>query len=305
MNWIVSTTINPVTEAIRKFDAMEGWTLLVTGDRKTPDYRLERGVYLDWEYQRETYPEICKLVGPDNTQRGRMIGFIEAHKRGCELLATIDDDCMPYDGWPGPVYVGRSVTVDCYRIKDPVFDPFAVAEYEHQPRGYPPQLRSRQSFEKYLGPISPLMQANLWDGEIDYDACWRVHGSKYEKCRAITPFWSPALSPVNTQNTIIDGSVLRDHCGEMPFVGHVGDVWAGYLFQALHPATTIYCPATVRHWQDRTLESVLKDLKEEMHSYQHGLKFIEGLRDSGPERIAELLPAKTIEALSIYRSYFE
>ena len=33
---IVTTTINPPTEAILKYDAMPGWDLVVMGDLKTP-----------------------------------------------------------------------------------------------------------------------------------------------------------------------------------------------------------------------------------------------------------------------------
>jgi len=45
---IVTTTINPPTKAIRLFEAMKEWDLIVIGDLKTPkDYRLERGVYMD------------------------------------------------------------------------------------------------------------------------------------------------------------------------------------------------------------------------------------------------------------------
>ena len=43
---IVTTTINPPTEAVHLFDAMPDWDLIVIGDLKTPkDYRLERGAY--------------------------------------------------------------------------------------------------------------------------------------------------------------------------------------------------------------------------------------------------------------------
>jgi len=302
--WIVTTTINSPTDAIRKYDALADWNLLVVGDRRTPEYKLDRGVYLDWKYQKAEYPNLCSLVGSDNTQRGRMIAFIEAHRRGAELVATIDDDCNPYPGWPGEIYVGRP-DIPCvfYECNDPVFNPFAGL-FEHPPRGFPPQIRNG-IYHSSLRAISPLIQENFWDGEADIDACWRVHGSKDERCGCKEPFASAALSPVNTQNTIIHGSVLKDHCGELPFVGHVGDVWAGYLFQAHHPCATIYAPATVRHWQDRTLDSVLKDLEEELFSYKHSLSFVEGLRRLGPDGISQLLPGKTVDAIKIYRSYFE
>jgi hypothetical protein len=42
-NVIVNTTINPPTEAIRKFEALKDWDLVVIGDLETPkDYRLGR-----------------------------------------------------------------------------------------------------------------------------------------------------------------------------------------------------------------------------------------------------------------------
>ena len=44
---IVSTSINAPTEAIRKFDNLEGWHLVVVGDLKTPaNFSLENGIYL-------------------------------------------------------------------------------------------------------------------------------------------------------------------------------------------------------------------------------------------------------------------
>ena len=47
LNAIVTTTINPPTKAIKLFDAMADWRLIVIGDKKTPpDYRLERGTYV-------------------------------------------------------------------------------------------------------------------------------------------------------------------------------------------------------------------------------------------------------------------
>ena len=49
---IVTTTINPPTEAIRRFQGMKEWELVVIGDKKTPaDYKLERGQYITPEVQ--------------------------------------------------------------------------------------------------------------------------------------------------------------------------------------------------------------------------------------------------------------
>ena len=49
---IVTTTINPPTEAIRRFERMLDWDLVVIGDKKTPKpYGLKRVVYVSPEEQ--------------------------------------------------------------------------------------------------------------------------------------------------------------------------------------------------------------------------------------------------------------
>ena len=304
-NVILTTTINAPTDAIRKFDALPDWHLIVVGDKRTPAYKLERGRFIPWQEVESLYPELVKLVGWNCTQLGRMVGFLEARKHSPKLVATIDDDCNPYPGWPGDIYVGRCVSAEAYLCKQEVFNPFLCAGYRHPPRGFPPQLRPL-GYESSPRQLNVLVQENFWDGEIDYDACWRVHGSTYEVCTCKEPFWSNGMSPVNTQNTIIDGSVLRDYCGELPFVGHVSDIWAGYLFQAWHPNSTLYAPANVRHWQDRSVDSVVQDLQDEIYSYKYTLDFVRGLQEHGPDRIhrIECVPAGTVKAIDIYRGYF-
>ena len=45
--FIVCTSINKPTLAIKKFDYMRDWKLIVVGDKKTPkNYKLKNGVYL-------------------------------------------------------------------------------------------------------------------------------------------------------------------------------------------------------------------------------------------------------------------
>lgn len=308
MKIITTTTINPVTDEIRLYDEMENWHLIVIGDRKSPEYKLERGRFVSWEEQRALYPELCKLIGPDNTQRGRMIAFLEARKHDPELVASIDDDCEPYKDWPGPIYVGREISADFHELSTIAFDPVGYL-YGIPARGFPPQLshNGHAATYKRMQKITPLIQENFWDGQPDVDAVWRLHEPMMDhSCSIDRPFWSNAFSPINTQNTIIHGSVLKDHCGEIPFVGHVSDIWAGYLFQAYHPNSTIYAPSTVRHWQERTYESVLKDLQEEMYSYRFALDFLNGLKEHGPAHLGKIpcLPSNAREAITLYRSYF-
>lgn len=306
---ITTTTINHVTEEIRKYDAMEDWQLVVIGDRKTPEYKLDRGIYLDWKYQQGNYPDLCKLVGPDCTMRGRMISLIEAYRRGAEIVASIDDDCMPYDGWPGEIHLGMETMADRIICNEIVFDPYTVA-FSIPHRGFPPQLWGRKSLESVrmngAAPITPLIQAGLIDGQADIDSTWRFCGMiDNGVCRATKPFWTNVFSPFDPQNTLIHRSALKDYCGEIPFVGHVSDIWAAYLFEAYQPGRVLYTPATVRHWQDRSYDSILSDMADEVYSYRFGLAFIHSLAQLGPKGMTESLPSKAVDAIEVYRSYFK
>jgi len=67
---IVTTTINPPTEAIRRFQSMKDWDLVVIGDKKTPpDYKLERGTYVTPEMQEKYDKPLSDAIGWNCIQR--------------------------------------------------------------------------------------------------------------------------------------------------------------------------------------------------------------------------------------------
>ena len=113
--YIVTTTINPPTLATIKYSRKEDWTLIVVGDTKTPHYDYENlnCIYLSPEYQEKTYPELSETIGWKSIQR-RNIGFVEAYNRGADIIATVDDDNIPYDDWGTNVIVGETVEIDFY-----------------------------------------------------------------------------------------------------------------------------------------------------------------------------------------------
>ena len=115
VNTIVTTTINPPTEATKKFSEMPGWNLIVVGDLKTPhdEYKKLNCVYLDPETQENKYPVLSQLIGWNSIQR-RNLGFIEAFNRGAEIIASVDDDNIPLANWGKNVFVGRTVECDLY-----------------------------------------------------------------------------------------------------------------------------------------------------------------------------------------------
>ena len=169
MNVICTTTINNVTPEIRMYDRMKGWKLIVTGDFKSPpEYKLENGIFISWKQQQADYPRLCELIGPNSTMRGRMIALLEAHKLNPELVAMVDDDCLPYPGWPGFIYSG---TRDTMFVPTPLAFDIGKFAYGVPSRGFPPQLWEQDQRSlidmstvislPYFNP-TPVMARQMW-----------------------------------------------------------------------------------------------------------------------------------------------
>ena len=145
---IVTTTIQPPTEATFKFANMKDWTLIVVGDTKTPheEYRSLNCVYLHPDEQQAKYPELSTALGWKTIQR-RNIGFVEAYHMGADVVATVDDDNIPYDNWGNDLLVGKEVDVDYYDASNiGVFDALSVTNYpEIWHRGFPIELLNKKN----------------------------------------------------------------------------------------------------------------------------------------------------------------
>ena len=83
---IVTTSINPPTEAIEKFDNFKDWTLLVIGDKKTPiGYKLKNGIYFSPKEQVKLDKKLSDLIGWNCIER-RNFGLIYAKKIGAKTI---------------------------------------------------------------------------------------------------------------------------------------------------------------------------------------------------------------------------
>jgi hypothetical protein len=144
--FIVTTTINSPTVATLKFIEIakrDNWHFVVVGDTKTPHAEYERldCIYLHPDNQDLKYPKLSKIIGWKTIQR-RNIGFVYAYEHGADVVATVDDDNIPYDNWGTDLYVGKEVEVDYYTNKELlVFDPLSVTNQSNLwHRGFPIDL---------------------------------------------------------------------------------------------------------------------------------------------------------------------
>jgi hypothetical protein len=161
IKFIVTTTINSPTIATHKFIEIakhDGWKFIVVGDTKTPHEEYEKldCIYLDPDKQAEMYPELSEAIGWKTIQR-RNIGFVYAYEHGADVVATVDDDNIPYDNWGTDLYVGKEVEVDYYLPELPVFDPLSVTNYPNLwHRGYPIDYLQKRNRVEYKGKKKKL-----------------------------------------------------------------------------------------------------------------------------------------------------
>jgi hypothetical protein len=298
--FIVCTTINLPTVAIRKYEAMNDWTLVVVGDKKTPaNYDLTNGIYLSPEDQEKINKELSELIGWNCIQR-RNFGLLYALNSGADLISTVDDDNIPLESWGKEILVNKLVKLKEFQAKDEVFDPIGATNHKNLwHRGFPLELIPSRVYGEYKDiEFMPSIQANFWNGDPDIDAICRLeHRPECNFEDHYFPFTSNKLSPFNSQNTILSREAAAEYF-LFPHVGRMDDIWAAYYVQSLG-FKVIYDKATV--YQDRNIHNLIEDMKKEYLGYENNLDLVRNLNED-PININKFLPERTRQAWSSYRS---
>ena len=274
--FIVTTTIYSPTLAMKKFSQMKGWQLIVVGDNKTPheEYENLNCIYLSPEKQEEIAKDLSDAIGWNCIMR-RNIGFVYAYRLGADIVATVDDDNIPYDNWGQDVLVGKDVEVDLWHSQNGYFDPLSVTNRDDLwHRGYPLEHVPTKNNVVYKGKTirTPLVQADLWDGDPDIDAMCRLSKKPCVKYDISRPYTSNQLAPFNSQNTFLHRSVIPYYM-VLPHVGRMDDIWGAYIIQKKFPNSVIYNKATV--YQDRNEQDLITNLEKEIIGYRNTLSFLE------------------------------
>ena len=272
---IVTTTINPPTAAIEKYAANPDWSLIVIGDKKTPEGLFAKFDCDFWscERQAQAFPELSELLGWNTIQR-RNIGFLVALQAGATVIATVDDDNIPYENWGQDVKVGQEIEVTSYS-SELVFDPLSVTNYSQLwHRGFPIQRLSRRDSSPTTEKIVVDVQADFWNGDPDIDAICRMeHSPECVFDDSCFPFTSSTYSPFNSQNTFLSNRALREYF-MFPYIGRMDDIWGSYILQS-KGFRTLYSKATV--YQNRNNHNLTDDFRKEVLGYERTEEFINSL----------------------------
>jgi len=297
MKTIVTTTISGLTEATIKFSEMKDWKFIVVGDKKTPhdEYKDIDCHYMSPEEQADKYPSLSDAIGWNSIQR-RNIGFVEAYNSGASVVATVDDDNIPYDGWGTNLLVDKTIDANCWESKNGVFDPLSVTQHNSLwHRGYPLSLVDTKNDINCIGVRSRrvLVQADLWDGDPDVDAIARILYSPEVKFdSSIEPYFSNNISPFNSQNTFLSREVIPYYM-VLPHCGRMDDIWGSYILQNRFPDSVVYSKASV--YQKRNPHDLVLDMEKEIIGYRNTLDLIRGTYQ---------LPNNISHAYELYQNSF-
>ena len=299
---IVTTTINPPTDALIRFAALPDWTLVVIGDKKTPPgWQIPRAIYVGPEQQESYDRALSDAVGWNCIQR-RNFGLLWAHDLAADIVAVVDDDNIPYKGWGENLMIGRETKVNFYQTDLPAFDPIGATNYPHLwHRGFPLQLLPKRNYKQMgLRAVVPDVQADFWNGDPDIDAICRMeHAPECRFEERFFPMASNSLSPFNSQNTFISGKLLRDYF-LFPKVGRMDDIWASYYVQALG-AQVVYGKASV--YQQRNVHDLVRDMRQEYLGYENNLALVQALPGK-PDEIRRFLSPESSKAFELYQGHF-
>lgn len=298
--FIITTTINNPTDAIIKFDNMKDWSLIVSGDLKTPkNYKLKNGLYLKPEDQIKINKNLSDIIGWNCIQR-RNFSMIMAYKMGADIIATVDDDNIPLNNWGENILLQKKSKIKIFRVADAAFDPLSVTNHKNLwHRGFPLQLLSTKNFIKkfVIKKIIPDIQADFWNGDPDIDAICRMQFKPECKFKnKYFPFSSNKLSPFNSQNTFISRSVIKDYF-LFPGIGRMDDIWAAYYVLSLG-YKVIYSKPSV--YQQRNTHNLINDMKKEYLGYENNLNLINSLNKNS-KNIINFLPKKSYKAFLLYK----
>lgn len=310
---IVTTTVNYPTEAFLKFlhiAVKNNWTIIVAGDTKTPhsEYsELSKVIYLHPDDQIKIHPELSELIGFKSIRR-RNFAFMKAWELGADVIATVDDDNIPYANWGHEAdLIDQDLEVDLFRDSNSfVFDPFSVTSLNplwH--RGYPLELvRGRTPKLAGRQVIRPLVFHSIPEGDPDIDAIARLVYRPCVKVQKFTPFSTTQLTVFNSQNTFIARELLPYYFMHIGEVQRFDDIFGAYIMQKCCPhartgrAYIAYGPPTV--YQDRNVQDLITNLEHEIFGYRHVEELINFPTDLWPN----ILPKNAYRAFSLYKEWF-
>ena len=243
--WIVVTTINPPTDAVKRLATLPGWRTVVVGDSKTPK---------DWAWPNVTYLSVSDqealgfsttFITRTRTYTRKNIGYLYAIQHGARTIYETDDDNeLTVDAIP---IINTNAAGVATMLEYADNSRIAINHHGHfaqpstWPRGYPLELIAEpQETRVRRASITPTIQQGLANGDPDLDAVFRltrkpVHERIDFSFESSPPIAFPprSFAPFNAQNTVFTHAGFWSLVLPQTVDYRVCDIWRSFWAQRL------------------------------------------------------------------------
>ena len=278
MKYIVITSINPITEAIKKFAKIKDWHVLIIGDKKSNRYNYENLTFLDINDQKQLNFSSFETT-PINHYSRKNLGYLYAIKNNATLIYDTDDDTFPYENWIANDFICQN------NIESSDFiNPFEFFTKEKcWPRGTPLSQINKSNIYSYNKKDSKI---GVWQGIIDddsdFDAIYRLTNNKhikFDKNKQIS-INKNCYSIFNSQSTLWNKELNCLLYIPISVDFRFTDILRGYITQRImwefNYQLGFHSPNT---YQIRNEHDYFKDFLGEISMYQNVPKLIKILND--------------------------
>ncbi|HSW74035.1 MAG TPA: STELLO glycosyltransferase family protein [Candidatus Limnocylindria bacterium] len=277
--WIVVTTIQYPTPALKKLASLSDWRLVVVADKKTPsDWYLENCIFLSVQAQQELPYKIIKFL-PWNHYSRKNIGYLYAIEHGASIIYETDDDNYLLNG--AIVYLPEHTMLSCYVHHNSVINPYAYfGQPSVWPRGYPLSAimlhNTKVSTMKYA--TIPIQQG-LVNNDPDVDAIFRLTQGReifFDAHKAPIGLSAYTMCPFNSQNTLFYASAFWGLLLPITARFRVCDIWRSYWVQRMLwdiDGSLCFLPPTAIQYRNE--HDSLKDFADELDIYLKTERLIE------------------------------
>lgn len=279
--WVVITSINYPTDALRKLAALPDWNLVVVADKKTPaDWCLDNCHFLSVEKQLSLGLKIVDVL-PWNHYARKNIGYLYAIQHGAKIIYDTDDDNyidkdIEYfnEGAHFDLSVQRDLCVNPY----PFFGQPTV-----WPRGYPLEKISmprKMAHRTRQETAKAYIQQGLVDKEPDVDAIFRLTRQEEVFFGDAPPLClqKHSFAPFNSQNTIFYKEAFWGLLLPITVTFRVCDIWRGYITQRLLwdiDGRLCFFKSSVTQYRNE--HNLLHDFKDEIDLYLRAGELVNSL----------------------------
>lgn len=278
-NWAVVTTINSLTEAVRKIVVLKKWCIVIVGDLNRPKH-YEKFKNLDFlgESQQRDLSKTMKMISflKWNHFGRKNIGYLYAIANGARYIFDFDDDnIITQDPLNALLYKHKCSPDDSFYAYNP-YPALNSSENLPWPRGIPLEHYNtialhRDCSTAYDKKLNIVVYQSAANNDPDVDAIYRLTRKPQfffnsESSRIDIP--ENVFVPYNAQATIHLHDGMWALLLPISVEGRVSDIWRSYFAQKIMWLTcsgVSYTSPFVK--QIRNGHNYLADLQAEEHLY--------------------------------------